>query len=44
MNVYESRFINIYMNVGDARKSYIVKRRDYMLFLSIDFFFFLMVY
>jgi hypothetical protein len=24
------RFINIYMYVGNARKSYIVKRREYM--------------
>ncbi len=27
---YISRFINIYMNVGNARKSYIVKRREYL--------------
>ena len=26
-----SRFINIYMNVDNARKSYIVKRREYIL-------------
>ena len=25
---YMSRFINIYMNVGNARKSYIIKRRE----------------
>ena len=28
-HVYVFRFINIYMNVGNARKTYIVKRREY---------------
>ena len=27
--MYVFRFINIYMYVGNARKSYIVKRREY---------------
>ena len=30
-HVYMFRFINIYMYVGNARKSYIVKRREYVL-------------
>ena len=27
--MYVSRFINIYMYVGNARKSYIMKRKEY---------------
>ena len=26
-----SRFINIHMNVGDAKKFYIMKRREYLI-------------
>ena len=29
LDIYVSRFINIYMNVGNARKSYNLKRRKY---------------
>ena len=29
-HIYMPRFINIYMNVSNARKSYIVKRRKYL--------------
>jgi hypothetical protein len=29
-HTYMSRFINIYMNVGNARKSYNMKRRKYL--------------
>jgi hypothetical protein len=29
--LYMSRFINIYNNVGSARKSYIVKQREYQI-------------
>jgi hypothetical protein len=32
MYIIMSRFISIYMNVGNARKSYIVKRRKYKIF------------
>jgi hypothetical protein len=30
-HTYMFRFINIYMNVGNARKSYIMKRREYLI-------------
>ncbi len=30
-HIYMPRFINIYMNVGNARKSYNMKRRKYIL-------------
>ena len=30
LDIYVYRFINIYMNVGNARKSYNMKRRKYM--------------
>ena len=33
-----SRFINIYMNVGNARKSYNMKRRKYDLFVNLCYF------
>ena len=29
-HMYASRFINIYMYVGNARKSHIIKRREYL--------------
>ncbi len=29
LDTYISRFINIYMNVGNVRKSYNIKRRKY---------------
>ncbi len=29
-DTYISRFFNIYMDMGNARKSYIVKRRKYI--------------
>uniref|UniRef100_J3NCN6 Uncharacterized protein n=1 Tax=Oryza brachyantha TaxID=4533 RepID=J3NCN6_ORYBR len=29
-NLYMSRFISIHMNLGKTRKSYIVKRREYI--------------
>ena len=34
--MYLYRFISIYMNVGNAKKSYIVKRRKYILVRHID--------
>ena len=36
---YMSRFINIYMNTSNTRKSYIMKRREYLLLppFQIDF-------
>jgi hypothetical protein len=30
IDVYMSRFINININVGNARMNYIVKRREYL--------------
>jgi hypothetical protein len=32
--LYMSSFINIYMNLSNAKKSYIVKRRKYVLVRS----------
>ena len=37
-----SRFINIYMNVNNARKSYIMKQREYVVVASLYTFFFVM--
>ena len=34
-HMYVFRFINIYMYVGNARKSYIVKRRKYIIQTSL---------
>jgi hypothetical protein len=33
--MYVFRFINIYIYVGNARKSYIVKRREYFISLVL---------
>ena len=30
LDIYVSRFINIYMNMGNTRKSYIMKRMEYL--------------
>ena len=32
LDICVSRFINIYMNVGNARKTYIMKRRKYYIY------------
>jgi hypothetical protein len=42
LNIYVSRFINIYMNVNIARKSYIMKQREYVVVASLYTFFFVM--
>ena len=36
-HIYMPRFINIYTNVDNARKSYIVKRRKYIISLAKSF-------
>ena len=38
--IYLSRFININMNVGNARMTYIVKRRKYTILTLMDYYFF----
>ena len=36
-HIHMSRFINIYVNVGNARKSYIIKRREYIINIFLTF-------